>query len=47
MDEAKEKEARTGLDKHLQYERRWKIILDVLTAGIIIVCSLDFATKVM
>lgn len=47
LDEAKEKEARTGLTEHLRYGRRWKIFLDALTAGFIIVCGLNFATKVM
>lgn len=47
LDEAKEKEARTGLTEHLRYGRRWKIFLDALTAGFIIVCGLNFATRVM
>ena len=47
LEEAKEKEARTGLTEHLRYGRRWKIFIDALTAGFIIVCGLNFATKVM
>jgi hypothetical protein len=47
LDETKEKEARTGLTEHLRYGRRWKIFLDALTTGFIIVCGLNFAMKVM
>lgn len=47
LDEAKEKEARTGLTNHLRYGRRWKIFLDALSAGFIIVCGRNFVTKVM
>ena len=47
LDEAKKKEARTGLTEHLRYGKRWMIFIDALTAGFIIVCGLNFATKVM
>ncbi|KAG9240268.1 hypothetical protein BJ878DRAFT_484003, partial [Calycina marina] len=47
LDETKEKEARTGLTEHLRYGRRWKIFLDALTTGFIIVCGLNFAMKVI
>jgi len=47
LDEVKEKEARAGLTEQVRYGRRWKIFLDALTAGFIIVCGLNFATKVI
>lgn len=47
LDEAKEKDARTGLTEHLRYGRRWMIFIDALTAGFVIVCGPNFATKVM
>ncbi|KFY84654.1 hypothetical protein V500_09124 [Pseudogymnoascus sp. VKM F-4518 (FW-2643)] len=47
LDEAKEKDARTGLTEHLRYGRRWMIFIDALTAGFVIVCGPNFATKVI
>jgi hypothetical protein len=47
LDATKEKKARGDLSDHLRYGRRWKIFLDALTDGFIIVCGLNFAKKVM
>jgi hypothetical protein len=47
IDKEKEGDARKGLTEHLRYGRRWKIFLDALSAGFIIVCGRNFATQVM
>ena len=47
LDEGREKGVRADLSEQVRYGKRWKIFLDALTAGFIIVCGLNFATKVM